>query len=84
MTDKLSEEIIEFIAEYSDSDRSEISGESQVSDLGIHSLELAELVMELEEKYDIEIETDTVDAWNSLKTVNDLVAAVRGLLTAKV
>lgn len=81
--DALSAEIIRYIAEYSDSDVSDLSGQSRVDDLGIHSLELAELVMELEEKYDIEIETDTVDSWNALKTIDDIVAAVRELLAEK-
>lgn len=83
MTDKLQQEIIDYVAQYSDSDAAELSGETRVDDLGIHSLELAELVMELEEKYAIEIETDTVDSWNSLKTINDIVAAVRELVAEK-
>ena len=82
-TDTLRHEIIQHIAEYSDADASELSGSSAVDDLGIHSLELAELVMELEEKYDVEIETDSVESWNSLKTVDDIVAAVRSMVMAK-
>lgn len=82
-TDTLQDEIIRHIAEYSDANADDITGSSMVDDLGIHSLELAELVMELEEKYDIEIETDSVESWNSLKTVDDIVAAVRAMLAAK-
>jgi nodulation protein F len=82
-TDTLKTDIIRHIAEYSDANADDITGSSMVDDLGIHSLELAELVMELEEKYDIEIETDSVESWNSLKTVDDIVAAVRAMLTAK-
>ncbi|VVT24096.1 phosphopantetheine-binding protein [Rhizobium sp. EC-SD404] len=82
-TDTLKDEIIRHIAEYSDANADDITGSSMVDDLGIHSLELAELVMELEEKYDIEIETDSVESWNSLKTVDDIVAAVRAMLAAK-
>ncbi len=51
--------------------------------LGIHSLELTEIIFDLEEAYGIEIEMNTVEAWSKLKNVGDMVEAVRGLIARK-
>ena len=40
-------------------------------------------MFDLEEAYDIEIEMNTVEAWNKLKNVGDIVEATRGLIAAK-
>ena len=55
----------------------------QLDQLGIHSLELTEIVFDLEEAYGIEIEMNTVEAWNKLKNVGDIVEATRALIAAK-
>lgn len=50
---------------------SEIRPESElVNDLGINSLELADLVLECEEEFDIEIDDDSI---RSFVTVGDVV-----------
>ena len=54
---------------------------TELGDLGIHSLELTEIVFDLEKAYGVEIEMNTVDAWN--KNVGDIVEATRGLIAAK-
>ena len=46
---------------------------TELTALGIHSLELTEIVFDLEEAYGIEIEMNTVEAWNNLKNVGDIV-----------
>ena len=51
--------------------------------LGIHSLELTEIIFDLEEAYGIEIEMNTVEAWSNLKNVGDMVEAVRALIAKK-
>jgi nodulation protein F len=84
MSSTLSREIIATISEYSDVEADKLSGETEIGELGIHSLELTEIIMELEEKYDVAIEIDTVEAWNSLKTIDDIVNAVSRLLAEKV
>ena len=61
----------------------EITVDTELDDLGIHSLELTEIVFDLEEAYDIEIEMNTVEAWNKLKNVGDIVEATRALIAAK-
>jgi nodulation protein F len=83
MTDKLAAEIIEKIKTHSESGGAEITPETELSALGIHSLELTEIVFDLEEAYGIEIEMNTVEAWNNLKNVGDIVKAVRALIEAK-
>jgi len=83
MADKLAADIIEKIKTHSESGGTEITPETELSALGIHSLELTEIVFDLEEAYGIEIEMNTVEAWNNLKNVGDIVKAVRALIEAK-
>jgi nodulation protein F len=80
MTDKLAREIIEKIKAHADPERGEITTATELTELGIHSLELTEIVFDLEEAYGIEIEMNTVEAWNNLKNVGDIVTAVRALI----
>ena len=55
-----------------------IKPDSQLAnDLGINSLELADLVLYCEDKYDIEIDDD---ALQSFITVNDVVEYLSGLM----
>ena len=62
------EKICEIIAEKMDIDASDISMESTFESLKIDSLDMVEIVMDIEEEFDISIE----EAEN-LKTVADLV-----------
>ncbi|WP_157928895.1 acyl carrier protein [Pararhizobium haloflavum] len=78
---QLSDEIIHYIASYSDRDVAEVEGDTSIDDLGIHSLEMTEIVLDLEERYGVE--TDSIDLWRSFRTVNDIIHAVGELLSAK-
>ena len=82
MADQLATEIIEKIKAHADTGN-EITVDTELGDLGIHSLELTEIVFDLEEAYGIEIEMNTVEAWNKLKNVGDIVEATRALIAAK-
>jgi nodulation protein F len=82
MADQLATEIIEKIKAHADTGN-EITVDTELGDLGIHSLELTEIVFDLEEAYGIEIEMNTVEAWNKLKNVGDIVDATRALIAAK-
>jgi nodulation protein F len=82
MADQLATEIIEKIKTQAGSGR-HVGLETELDDLGIHSLELTEIVFDLEEAYDIEIDMNTVEAWNKLKNVGDIVEATRALIAAK-
>lgn len=83
MADQLAQEIIDKIKAHADMDGGEVTPETELSALGIHSLELTEIIFDLEEAYGIEIEMNTVEAWSNLKNVGDMVAAVRELIGAK-
>jgi nodulation protein F len=83
MTDKLAGEVIEKIKSHAESGGPEITPDTELSSLGIHSLELTEIVFDLEEAYGIEIEMNTVEAWNNLNNVGDIIKAVRDLIDAK-
>jgi nodulation protein F len=83
MADQLTTEIIEKIEAHAETGGEEITTSTDLSTLGIHSLELTEIIFDLEEKYGIEIEMNTVDAWSNLKNVGDMVEAVRELIAKK-
>lgn len=82
MADQLATDIIDKIKAHADPGV-DVTAETELSELGIHSLELTEIVFDLEEAYGIEIEMNTVEAWEKLKNVGDIVAATRTLIAAK-
>ncbi len=49
------EKIIELLAETADKDASEITADTAFADLGIDSLDLTEMAMQLEEEFGIEL-----------------------------
>jgi nodulation protein F len=81
MSDALEAEIIATVKKHADPGV-DVTTSTELTALGIHSLELTEIIFDLEELYGIEIEMNTVDAWENLKDVGDMVGAVR-LLVAK-
>lgn len=83
MTDQLATEIIDKIKEHAEPGEHEITTGTELTSLGIHSLELTEIIFDLEDQYGIEIEMNTVDAWANLKNVGDMVKAVRALIAQK-
>jgi len=83
MADQLTDDIIAKVKAHADPSVGEITRETELGALGIHSLELTEIIFDLEEAYGIEIEMNTVDAWNNLKNVGDMVDAVRVLIDKK-
>jgi len=67
----LFEEIVEVVVEQLSCDASEIKVESKFTeDLGADSLDVVELVMALEEKFDIEIPDEQAEG---IKTVQDAI-----------
>jgi len=83
MTGEVGKKVISIIAGVSPLDESEIKPSSELNELEINSLELTEVVMDLEDDYDIAIDLNTAEAWESLKTVGDVVALVEQLLAEK-
>jgi len=66
------EKIRDIIAEKMDIDASEITETSSFEDMQIDSLDMVEIVMDIEEEFDISIETG-----DGLKTVADLVDYIK-------
>ncbi len=83
MADQLAADIIEKIEANTEISGEKVTLDTELTALGIHSLELTEIIFDLEEEYGIEIEMSTVDAWNRLKDIGDIVEAVRGLIAKK-
>ena len=61
------------IAKQAHVDPSVITPEFALSELGVTSLDLVEIIMTIEDKYDVTIPVDAVEAWNSYKTVANLI-----------
>ena len=72
------EKIAELISEKIDCPVEEITGETKFSDLGIDSLDLAELAMNLEDEYSI-----TLEMTSDIATVDDLVKKIEALVGDK-
>lgn len=69
------EKISELIADKISCETSTLTAETKFSDLGIDSLDVTELVMNIEDEFNIEIEVDS-----SLATIGDLVKLVESKL----
>lgn len=83
MGDGLEEKIIGLIRAKSEADAGDIKPDTLLADLDIHSLEMAEIIFDIEEECDVEIDMNTSDVWNNLESVNDIVVAVRELIAKK-
>jgi nodulation protein F len=80
----LIDDVIEIICEVrTELNASELSKDTQFDTLGLSSLELTEVILELEERHEVEIDISTVDAADSLKTVGDIVTTLEELLKSK-
>jgi acyl carrier protein len=55
-----------------------ITPETVLADLGLDSLDMAELIMDLEDEFSVTLETD-----DSIKTVADLMAQIQAQLELK-
>ncbi len=67
----LFDQIAEVVAEHLDCEKDEITRESTFESLGIDSLDAVELVMELEEKLEIQLDLD-----RDLENIDELVKFV--------
>lgn len=83
MATDIAESTVSIIAEAGRLDPATITLETPLDELGIESLELTEIIMELEDTHDIEIDLNTAEAWQSLKTVGDIISQVQKLVDAK-
>ncbi|WP_442861352.1 acyl carrier protein [Butyrivibrio sp. CB08] len=63
--------IIRIIAEYLDKDENELSGSSSFTEIGLDSLDIMELVMQMQEELDCKIELS-----QEITTIDSLVALI--------
>jgi nodulation protein F len=73
MVEPIEEVLRGMIAKQAHLDPSVITPESVLSELGVTSLDLVEIIMTIEDKYDVTISADAVEAWNSYKTLANLI-----------
>jgi acyl carrier protein len=73
MREPIEDALREIIAKQAHLDPSVITPESLLSELGVTSLDLVEIIMTIEDKYDVTIQVDAVEAWNGYKTVANLI-----------
>jgi nodulation protein F len=80
----LLKDTIEVICEvHPDADAATLSRDTQLDELGLSSLELTEVIMEMEDRHQIEVDIGTVEAARSLRTIGDIVDALDKLIKAK-
>jgi acyl carrier protein len=79
MRETMTEALRRLIAKQAHLDPSAVMPESVLSELGVTSLDLVEIIMTIEDEYDVTIPVDAVEAWNNYKTVADLVGLGRSL-----
>ena len=65
------EKVAELLAKTTGGVASDITPETKFSDLGIDSLDIVELIMNIEDEFKVEVEMDT-----AMVTVSDLVAKI--------
>jgi acyl carrier protein len=80
MSDNIREEVIKIVADRFDVDAAKVTDTSSyVDDLGADSLDVAEMVMEFEDKFSITIPDDE----QGIKTVGDTVSFIENLKAAQ-
>ena len=75
--------VISVIAETASWEPERVTLDTELEELEINSLDLTEVVMELEDRYDVAVDLNTAEAWTSLKTVGDVIALVEKLVAGK-
>ena len=73
MGETITDVIMKVIAKQAHLDPSVIKPESVLAELGVTSLDLVEIIMTIEDEYDVTIPGDAVEAWNAYKTVASLI-----------
>ncbi len=79
MADSVEAVVTEAIARQAKIDRSAVQMDSTLDELGVTSLDLVEIIMTIEDEYDITIPLDANEASKTIKTVGDIVELGRKL-----
>lgn len=81
--DDIATRVVEIIANTSKLDAAQISRETELDEIGISSLELTEVVMDLEDVFGVEVDLNASEAWDALKNVGDVIDSIAALVKAK-
>ena len=73
MKDGMERTLIRIIATKAHLDPQMVVPEATLSELGVTSLDLVEIIMTIEDEYDVTIPANAVEASNNYKTVGDLI-----------
>ncbi len=80
MSESTEQKVIELVAKHSETDVVQISADTNLTDTGIESVGVAELIFDLEEYFDITIEdTDDIQNRFNLGTIADIVKLIEKL-----
>lgn len=74
--ESIKEQVITVIAEKLSIDSSKITEESTLAQLGADSLDLVEIIMRLEEKFDIEIDDEQAEKLHNVGQVIDYIQSL--------
>lgn len=82
MADEFLEATIRIIAKTIEADPSTLGPDTEISEIDVTSLDLADIIFELEDEFNVEIDLDAANAWDKLKTVSDIATEVGRLAKA--
>lgn len=74
---------IDLIASRSGMEAVKITRDTELDEFGISSLELTEIVMDLEDLFDIDIDLNAAEAWETLNNVGNIVDVIDKLVSAR-
>jgi nodulation protein F len=80
MTTSVLDKTVEIISEKTGIDPENIKPETELASIEIESLDLAEIIFDLEDEFDVEIDMNTATAWDNLKTIQDIANSVTALI----
>lgn len=80
MASDIEDRIYALVAKETRRDRASLSPEMTIEDLGVTSLEMVEVLMQLEDELKIEIPLDATEAARTIRTLGDLVDRIRELV----
>ena len=83
MANNVAARTIDVIADHSGIEAAKIALDTDLGDLGLDSLGLTEVVLDLEDLFDIEIDLNAAEAWESLRNVGNIVDALDKLVDAR-
>ena len=83
MSNDTVERLIAILVKQTGGDASKVTGESTLESMGIDSFDFIEFLFFVEDEFNVDIEAHFTDIGKSLKTVNDVAAAVESFVLKK-